>query len=146
LTESVRLCSNRPRVSRATTDIAEGSRVFEVDLSEAARQDIARIAAASAIEALAQQNSRRPPVPRMAIRNEEVPALLGLGRSKFYELCNRDPTFLACSGEVLGVRVWSVEALSQWLRDRLKASRGERPVGSADDRSKPVAPAVDKTA
>ena len=42
---------------------------FEVGLSEADRQEIARITAAAVSEAIAQQNSRRPPVPRMSIRN-----------------------------------------------------------------------------
>jgi hypothetical protein len=102
--------------------MADGNRVsLEVDLSEAAGQQIAQAAAVGVTNALALLDAKQPSVPRLGIRNEEVPDVLGIGRSKFYELCKRDPAFLACSTKIEAVARGS-KRLAPYSRKRQRGT------------------------
>jgi hypothetical protein len=100
--------------------MAEGNTVsFQVGLSDQARAEIAAMINESVERAMARVARGGRPA-RVGIRNNEVPGHIGMGRSKFFQLWKSDPAFLACSFVVDGVRIWSTEALDQWMRDRLK--------------------------
>jgi predicted DNA-binding transcriptional regulator AlpA len=81
------------------------------------QQQLLDIAKQAVREVLAEQRPQKPRAPVGALRAKAAAAYIGISRTRFYELLDKDPS-LAASAFPVGkkARAWPTAALDRWMQ------------------------------